>query len=79
MKSSMQRWAQELSTAEQGIDPYFIQVDFAGIADVEQRQYLNQVPTSFTLTDEQVDALIAAGRELLLANPDFRRFILDLQ
>jgi hypothetical protein len=32
------------------------------------------VPTSFSLTDEQLK-LIVAGRELLRASPDFQRFV----
>lgn len=79
MQSTMQRWSAELSTGEQAIEPYFIEAGFEAIEDPVRRQYFNQVPTSFTLTDEQVDALVAAGRELLLANPEFRRFLADLQ
>ena len=44
----------------------------------ERRLYFNQIPTNFSLTDEQVDDLIAAGRELLINNTEFQRFIKDL-
>jgi NTE family protein len=53
-------------------------LDFNGIEDPNQREFLNQIPTSFSLTDEQVDALIAAGGELLRGNPEFRRLLADL-
>lgn len=44
----------------------------------ERRKFFHRIPTSFTLTDEQVDQLIAAGGELLRSNPEFRRLLADL-
>jgi len=38
----------------------------------------NIMPTSFVLSDQQVDALIAAGSELLQGNAEFRRFLADV-
>jgi NTE family protein len=78
IKNSLERWAKEISTPERPVEPYFILLDFDGIEDPEQREFLNQMPTSFSLTDEQVDALIAAGGELLRNHPEFRRLMEDL-
>lgn len=78
MRSSLTRWAKEVSTAEQPDEAYFILLDFNGIDDPERRKFLNQIPTSFSLTDEQVDGLIAAGGELLRNNPEFRRLMADI-
>ncbi len=78
MKASLKRWAAEISTPQQRVEPYFILLDFKGIKDSEQRNFLNQTPTSFSLTDEQVDALIAAGGALLRDNPEFRRLMTDM-
>jgi NTE family protein len=75
MDKSVKRWAKALSTPARPVTPYFIQIGFRDVAQPEQLQFFNQVPTTFSLTDEQVDRLIAAGRELLRANPDFRRFV----
>jgi NTE family protein len=75
MDKSVARWAKALSTTGRPVTPYFIQVGFRDLAQPEQQRFFNQVPTSFSLTDEQVDKLIAAGRELLRANPDFQRFV----
>ena len=44
-----------------------------------RRPHSNRIPTSFSLTDEQVDKPIEAGRELLHANPEFRRLLADLR
>lgn len=78
VEKSLKRWAKEISTPKRPVEPYFIMLDFNGIKDPEQREFLNQMPTSFSLTDEQVDALIAAGGELLRNHPEFRRLMEDL-
>jgi NTE family protein len=57
----------------------FIQVSFRELAQPDKRVFFNRISTSFSLTDEQVDSLIAAGRELLQANPEFRRLLRDLK
>ena len=75
---SLKRWAGEISSPQHPVEPYFILLDLNGIEDPNQREFLNQIPTSFSLTDEQVDALIAAGGELLRGNPEFRRLLADL-
>jgi NTE family protein len=78
MKSSLKRWAAELSTLGQPVEPYFILLDFNSVVEPERRHFLNQIPTSFSLTDEQVDELIAVGGELLRNHPEFRRLMDDL-
>ena len=69
MDNTLQRWAKELSTPSRKVTSHFIQVDFRDIEDPETRRFFNRVPTSFNLTEEQVDRLILAGRELLRSNP----------
>jgi len=78
MHDSIRRWASELSTPELAVDSYFVEIDFNRLPEAERRLYFNQIPTNFSLTDEQVDDLIAAGRELLINNTEFQRFIRDL-
>ena len=77
MDKSVKRWARELSTPARPVTPYFIQVSFRDLQQPGRRKFFNQIPTSFSLTDEQVDKLIAAGRELLRNNPDFQRFVAE--
>lgn len=64
MKVSVAKCTEELSTPERLIRPYFIHLTFEDMAP-ERKRFLNQIPTSFSLSDEQIDALIAAGGELL--------------
>ena len=75
MHNSIRRWSSELATAEKPVDSYFVEIDFNSIPAAERRLYFNQIPTNYSLTDEQVDDLIAAGRELLVNNTEFQRFI----
>jgi NTE family protein len=77
MQESMDSWAAELSTPEHPVTAHFIQIRFADIEDEKERDFLNAMPTSFSLTDEQVDALIKAGRELLRNNPEFKKLLAE--
>jgi len=47
------------------------------LKDKVEREYLNQLPTSFVLTDEQVDRLRAAAGKIILDSPDFQRLLKD--
>jgi NTE family protein len=78
MKNSLGRWAQELSTPDRPVTPYFILLDFRQIQEPERRRFFNRTPTSFSLSDEQVDRLIEAGGELLRNDPEFRHLLSDL-
>jgi NTE family protein len=78
MHNSIRRWSSELATPEKPVDSYFVEIDFNSIPEAERRLYFNQIPTNFSLTEAQVDDLIAAGRELLVGNTEFQRFIKDL-
>jgi NTE family protein len=51
----------------------------ASTEPVQDMDVSNKVPTSFKLSDEQVDRLIAVGRQLLREHPDFQRLLADLK
>ena len=71
----MERWATELSTPDHKVTPYFIKLDFESIADEKVRLVFNNMATSFSLPNEEVDNLIEAGRVLLRRSPDYQRLI----
>ncbi len=48
---------------------YVIDVSFAALTDEAERDYLNRLPTSFSLPDEAVDRLRAAARAAILESP----------
>jgi NTE family protein len=60
-----------------GVDFHFIEVNFSEIEDEAERTYLKQLPTSFTLSDDAIDRLIEAGRNVLRNNSEFQRLITD--
>lgn len=58
-------------------DIYVVDVSFKALKDKSQRDYLNQLPTSFALPDEAVDRLRAAARTLILTSTDLQQALRD--
>jgi NTE family protein len=58
-----------------GVDFHFVEVNFSEHPDPEERDYLKRLPTSFVLSGEAVDRLIAAGRLILGNNPEYQRLL----
>ena len=58
-------------------DIYVIEVSFEALKDRSERDYLNQLPTSFVLSGEAVDRLRAAAATIILASPDLRTLLKD--
>jgi NTE family protein len=57
---------------------YAIDVSFAQLADKAEQDYLNELPTSFSLPAEAVDRLRAAAGKIIMASPDFQRLLKDV-
>ena len=79
IKQKMARWAQAVSTPQRPVASHFIQLTFADLSDTSQRKFFEKLPTSFALSDEQVDKLISVGGTLLRENADFRRLLTTLE
>lgn len=71
-------WTEDLSTDETQVEYYYISLDFDQVSDPEEAYYLNNIPTTFTLSDEEVDRLIEAGRTTLFQHPEFIRLLQDV-
>jgi NTE family protein len=56
---------------------YVIDVSFKAPKDKSERDYLNQLSTSFRLSDEAVDRLRAAAATIILDSPDFQQLLKD--
>jgi predicted acylesterase/phospholipase RssA len=56
---------------------YIVDLAFDNIADRSDRDYFNNLPTSFKLSKEQVDKLIDVGGKLLADHPEFKKFMKD--
>jgi len=78
IQNSLTQWAHLVSTPEWPVTPYFAKLGFVDFEQPEQRHFFNAIPTSFSLSEEQVDKLIEAGHELLRNNPDYQRLLADL-
>jgi NTE family protein len=57
---------------------YVVDVSFAALNDKAERAFLNELPTSFVLKDEEVDRLRAAAAKIVLDSPDFQRLLKDV-
>ncbi len=77
-QKGLQRWSQELSTPEKKVTDYFIEVGFDDIKEPPQRNFFNAITSSFTLTEEEADKLIEAGRTLLRNHPVYKALVHDL-
>jgi NTE family protein len=78
VRQSMEGWAATMSTEEHPVEPYFIEISFEDVPQLQLRLFLNKIPTSFSLEEGQVDALISSSRSLLSDNPEFQRLLKDL-
>ena len=75
IRQLLEKWSAKLSTPEQPVATYLVSVDIKAVEDPAALEYLNSIPTSFSLDDEQVDKLIAAGRQLLRSDPEYQALL----
>jgi len=79
LEKSLAKWTEELSSQGNPVKSYFVKIDFESIADERQRFIFNNMATSFSLPDEEVDNLIEAGHRLLQASPEYQDLIRVIQ
>lgn len=58
---------------------YVIHVGLFGIMDADERAFMNAIPTTFALTREQVDRLIAVGPKLLKESKRYEALVRELR
>lgn len=78
IKQRLEEWDEELGDGAIDTHHYFVDLSFEAITDVDRLQFINQIPTSFNLDEEQVDEVIKAGQNLLFSHPEFQRFLDDM-
>jgi NTE family protein len=78
MQQGLARWTKVMSTPDRPVRSYFAKLGFVDIEQPETRSFFNTIPTSFSLSEEQVDKLIEAGHELLRNNPAYQQLLADL-
>lgn len=75
LESSVRQWTGKLSSQQQDVNIFLIYLDFDDIKDMNKRKFYHGMATSFSLPNDEVDALIEAGRELLRDSPEFQTFV----
>jgi NTE family protein len=78
-RDATRQWASDLSQGEETVSGHLIEVSFDAIEDDAERRYFKRLPTSFSLTDEQVERLREVGRRLLYQSLNFQELIRQLQ
>jgi NTE family protein len=87
LRSSFDVWRDEVrkrrplprgATGESGPQFYFIDVSLQAIADEDERNSFQSIPTALSLDPATVDRLRAVARKLLLGSADFKRLVADL-
>jgi NTE family protein len=77
-KEATTNWVDQANEEGANIMGYLIEVSFDNIEDADERRELKGLPTSFSLDDDEIDHLRAAGRKLLEQSPDFQRLLTAL-
>ncbi len=93
LRASFDGWRNDVRKARQGTSGavggasaaggegpqfYFIDISLQGIADDNERDSFQTIPTALTLDAATVDRLRAVARKRLLESPDFKRLAADL-
>jgi NTE family protein len=85
LRSRVQRWEQEvratrckLSVAIPACDKFdvdLVELSFEQVRDPEEREYLDRIPTAFTLSNEAIIRLRRAAHLLVEESPELRHFV----
>lgn len=74
LQGGIAEFRRRIAAAGMSTEIYLSEVSFDSVRDTRVSRYLNSLPTSLELEQEQVDRLIAAGRLLLRHDPSFKQF-----
>ena len=69
---------QETGQDHDPIDFYAVEVAFSALSDQKEQETFLNFPTSFDLSEEQIDRLREVAARLLYQSEDFRRLVQDL-
>lgn len=81
LRQMVKRWSEHREAQhpdKQPLDYYVVEVTFRALPDVKERQEFLDLPTSFDLSDAEVDRLRDVGKRLLYDSPDFKKLVRDL-
>ena len=69
------KWTDELNKAGHPVTFDFVEVSFANVQNEDDRTRLFEIGTSFSLSNEEVDLLIASARQVLRQSSAFHDFL----
>lgn len=75
LRETVAKWQKELADLGQPVNAAVVEVAFENLPDGDEREWFNEIETSFNLDDETVDRLIEVGGRLLRDSDDFRDFL----
>ena len=92
MRENMSRWRDQITrdrcweysrkTIDQTdcfvIEPYLIEVSFDRLDSTQESAKLQRIPTSFRLTDRQVNSIKSAADQILNNSDEYQRLLFDL-
>lgn len=92
LRESFRRWTEEIQKNRCGDGPistepggcgdikfYLVEVKFDALKDEAERHYFKRMPTSFKLSDKQVDDLRDAAHRILAGSDEFQQLLADLK
>ena len=77
VRTSFKEVVRKLSTPQHPVSFHLVEVSFDAIQDDKERRWFNRLPTSFALSDEQVDKLIEAGGRLLRESKEYQALLAE--
>ena len=69
----------QLSADGHDTKTFMVDVSFDVLEDFDSKTFFKRLPTSFVLTDREVDELRGVGRRLLRESPEFQALVRELQ
>lgn len=75
--SIYEKWILGLNAAGHKVSFHFVEVNFAGVPNVDDRDRLYWIGTNFDLSDEDVDFLITSAHKALRQSADFQDFLAE--
>lgn len=78
-RKTFENWVERNNSPERPVSFHFVEVSFDRVKDKGEQAFLNNIGTSFRLTDEEVDSLITAGQEVLSDSSVYRDFVRLIQ
>jgi NTE family protein len=78
MERSLNKWSKELSTPDRPVKSYFVRVGLRDMGESALQKIFNSIPTTFSLNKETIDHLTKGGQNILHNDPEFQRFVSDI-